>query len=372
MFGFQSFYFFFFILLVFYVFFLKGSTKNKRSFCFWCFVVLFLLAGFRGESVGGDLKRYLPEFYNVARSNFAKVFEAGYHEPGYVIYIKLLSLISEDNRSFIVGTALASMIGPCVLIYKYSKNPAVSVILYYAMGYYTNTFNNVRQSIALSVAFCIIPFLVDRKFWKYLFGVLVATSFHYSAIILLVAYPLTSKELDFKRLMIYLLAGLATVYLFTMDIFTYLASFVLSKYDPEELLEERGGQGYGLFVFYAILLVLMSVFYLRRRKKILADQRSFLSVLVVFMLLTTLIQMAAPVFASMVRMTFYFFIPVVMIAVPYISSLIKVKLHRELFNIAVFGYAILYMVFIIYAFNPDSGSNGQGVIPYVLFNTTLF
>ena len=372
MFGFQSFYFFFFIFLVFYVLILKSSTKNKRSFCIWCFVLLFLLSGFRGETVGGDLKRYLPEFYNVAHSSFAKVFDSGYHEPGYVIFIKLLSLISMDNRSFLLGTALAAMIGPFILTYKYSNNPVVSVLLYYAMGYYTNTFNNIRQSLALSVAFCIVPFLVNRKFWKYLIGVLIATSFHYSAIILLIVYPLITRDLSFKRIMVYLASGLVLVYLFTFDIFSYIVTFALNKYDPEELLEERGGQGYGLLFFYSILFLMLSLFYLIKRRYLDTEQRFFLSFMLVFMVLTTLIQMTAPIFSSMVRMTFYFFIPIVMIAVPYISSLIQVKWHRVLFYFSIFGYAILYMALVTYSFNVDSGSNAQGVIPYVLFNITLF
>lgn len=372
MFGFQSIYFFFFLFLIFFVLFLQANIKDKKKYCILCFSLLFLFAGLRGETVGGDLKRYLPEFNNVAHVSFARLFQYGYHEPGYVLYIKLLSLISDNNRAFLIGTSLAAMVGPCVLFYKYSKKPAISILLYYAMGYYTNTFNNVRQSIAMSVAFFIMPYLVERKWWKYVIGCILATCFHYSAIILLVSYPLTYKELNFKRLLFFFLSGIASVYLFTLSAFQYVATFFLTKYDPEELIEERGGTGYSLLLFYLVLLILFTVFYLSKYKSLGGRQRRLLSLFLMFQLLTTIIQMCAPVFSSMMRMAFYFFIPIVTIGVPYIHSLIRGDLNRKIFYIGVFVYAILYMNFVTYAFNKESGSNSQGVIPYVFLNTTIF
>lgn len=372
MFGVQSFYVIFFVFFALYALVLNKSIKSREKFFLWCFTIFFLLGGLRGETVGGDLKRYLPAFDVVASTAVGKLFEVSHHEPGYLFFEKFLSIFSDEPRFFLLITSFVSLIGPFYMFYRHSKNPVVSILLYYAMGYYTNTFNNVRQSIALSIAFAIMPFLIERKLIKYLIGALFATSFHYSAIVLFVAYPLTSSVLNKKRLLIYTISTTAFVALFTLDVFSYVATYALSKYDPEELLEERSGSGYGLLAFYASIFILLALFYFSKKRGLDSKQCRLLSTIVVFQLLTMAIQMCAPMFASMIRMTFYFFIPVVTIGIPYIHSIIRNKIHREYLYFATFAFAIVYMIFIIYALNPESGSNGQGVIPYVFLETTIF
>ncbi len=372
MFGFQSFYAIFFVFLVFFVLTLKGTVKSRKEYCIWCFMLLFLMAGLRGDTVGGDLKRYLPEFYAVANSSFSRVFEEGYHEPGYVLFIKFLGMISSDSRSFLLGTSFVSLIGPFVLFKKCSTNIAVSVMLYYAMGYYTNTFNNVRQALALSIIFCVIPFLIERKFWKYLLGVILAATFHYSAIVMLVVYFLTDKPLNFKRWVIYAGTSFAFVSLFFFSAFQYVAEVFLMKYDPESLLENSEGSGLGLFAVYFLIFILLSLFYWRSNKRFNNESKSFLSLILLFQLLAAAIQLAAPIFHSMVRMTYFFFIPVVTLSIPFIHDLLKDKIMKSMLYFGAFFLALLYMGYVVYAEVPIEHTNSQATIPYVFINTEIF
>lgn len=372
MFGFQSFYAIFFVFLVFYVQALKGAVKIRREYCIWCFVLLFLLAGFRGESVGGDLKRYLPEFYAVADVSLSHLFDVGYHEPGYVLFIKFLGMISSDSRVFLLGTSFVSLLGPFVLFKKYSRNIAVSVLLYYAMGYYTNTFNNVRQSLALSIIFCVIPFLVERKFWKFLIGVIIASLFHYSAIVMLIVYPLTDKPLNFKRWVIYTGGSLSIVSLFFFSAFQYVAELFIMKYDPVSLLENSDGRGYGLFAAYFLIFISVSIYYWRVNNQLRNSDKQSLSLMLLFLLFATAIQLASPVFHSMVRMTYYFFIPFVTLSIPFIHSLLKDKVMKSVLYIGAFLLAIVFMGRVVYAKVPEEFTNSQATIPYVFVNTEIF
>lgn len=372
MFGYQSFYALFFIFLTVYVLILKKVITDRKIYCISCFILLVLLSALRGESVGGDLQRYLVEYIYVARTNSLKsAFDAGYHEPGYLLLIKLISLISPSTRSYLVCTSIISLLGPFILFYRYSKNIAVSILLYYAMGYYTNTFNSVRQSLAISIVFCVIPFLIERKFWKYIIGVIIATSIHYSAGIMLLIYPIFSQPLTVKRLLLFSSTTFTVIFVFFISIFQSVINVFMLKYDMETIVEGSEGKGYGMFTFYLFCFLLISFYYCSNLKKLNKEQTTFLSAMVLFQMLAASIQLSAPVFASMVRMTFYFFIPVVTLAVPSVHNTMKDRTSKTLLYVGAFTIAIIYMG-MVYSYNPQLYSNGQAVIPYVLIDTTIF
>lgn len=373
-FGVESFYFLFFFFLLFYEFVLDSIFKKERQrkyFFFSSFLLFFLLAAFRGITVGGDLERYLPEFHAMAYTSFDQIWDYGNHEPGYMIYIKILSLISKSDRCFLIGTSFASLVGPFFLFYKYSKQPAISILLYFAMGYYTNTFNNVRQSISLSIVFLCIPFLVNRSFWKYTICVLLAATFHYSAMAMLILYPLLRKELDFKKIITYSLSSILLISFLGLAFLNYLAA-ILVRLDPESFMGRQDGSGYTLFALYSFIFVVLSSFYLFKKKKLSAEQQKMMSMFVMFQMFAMAFQLAAPIFHSMVRLTYYFFIPVVTLAVPYSYSIIKSNVNKTLLYILVFGYALFYMTRVVYAYNPNTLSNSQGTIPYVFIEKTIF
>lgn len=324
----------------------------------------------RGVTVGGDLKRYLPEYHAIISAPLGALTHYGRHEIGYLIYIKLLSLISPTDRCFLIGTSFASLIGPICMFFKFSKKGSVSVLLYYAMGYYTNTYNNIRQSIALSVIFIILPFLINRDFKKYMIGVLVATSFHYSALLMMFVYPLYTRNISAKRILIYASSMLLGAVALGYTLLSYISE-IITKYNPEEFDNEAEGGGYGLFFFYLLIFVAISVFYVMRRRKMTKKQRKMMSMFVLFQIFAMTIQLTAPIFHSMVRGTYYFFIPVATLAVPLIYSMIRRRVFKLAFYSIVFVFAVYYMIG-VYSYKPEIGNNSQANIPYVFINKDLF
>lgn len=371
--GVESFYFIFFFFLVFYVLFLEkvfSKPEKKHYFYYAIFLLFFIMAGMRGITVGGDLKRYLPEYNEVIRAPFRLLTYYGHHEIGYLIYIKLLSLISPTDRCYLIGTSFASLIGPIYMFFKYSKKASVSVLLYYAMGYYTNTYNNVRQSIALSIIFIILPFLINRDLKKYIIGVLVATSFHYSALVMLVVYPLYTQNISAKRIFIYASSMFLGVSAFGYTLLRYV-SVIITKYNPEEFDEEAKGGGYGLFFFYLMIFVAISAFYVMKRRIMTRNQKKMMSMLILFQIFAMTIQFTAPIYHTMVRATFYFFIPVATLAVPLVYSMIRSQMLKAAFYSLVFVFAIYYMIG-VYSYKSEIGNNGQANIPYVFIDKTIF
>lgn len=185
MYGFNSFYvhlYIFYILYVTLVCCCFKQLKYKKHKIVLLGLPLVFLSSLRGDTVGGDLENYLPNFdayYYI--NNLKDLLGYNSHEPGYVLFTKLISLLYPSHRFYLIVTSICTLIGPFYLIYKYSKMPGLSFLIYYSLGFYTNTMNNIRQSLAISICCFAIPFLFKREFRQFVFIVLLATVFHYSA-----------------------------------------------------------------------------------------------------------------------------------------------------------------------------------------------
>lgn len=376
MFGFESFYSFFFLFLIVFTFVLNSFTRNysngRKHFCFIVFLLLFLLSALRGETVGGDLKRYLPEFNYVASvTNVIDFIKEATHEPLYLLYIKLLTFVSDSPRCFLVGTSLLSLAGPIYMFYKHSNDPISSVLIYFGMGYYTNTFNNVRQSLALSIVFFSISYLINRDFRKFLLLVIVASLFHYSAIIMLALYPLSSRTYSIKRLILYSSVGIFFASVLSLGLFRYVALNFLVKYDPEAIIEETSGGGYGMFAIYFVIFCVFTIHYFRVIEYIYSDWLNLYNVLLSLIMVAMIVQITAPVFHSMVRMTYFMFIPFITLSYSYLIENIETQLRKDIVR---FFYIVIVLFFMnnVYSYKPDNGSNSQNTIPYVLIDDVIF
>lgn len=387
MYGYNSFYFHFLIIYLIYGFCVQSIASKSRTlrydnstwnFCnitrsrkrliFWLSLPLFILGILRGDTVGGDLEYYLAYFDAFCRLNsFGNVSDVSSQEPGYQLYTYLISRLSSSHLAFFFFTYVLSLIGPVYLIAKYSKMPLYSFFLYFALGFYTNTFNNVRQSIAISICFLGFRFLFQRKFYKYVGMAILATMFHYSAIITLLLYPLVGNKVTIKKIILYLTTGAGLYILASVTILSFFINLLAFKYGDMELAITSESAGFGMMTFYA--LVLFCELYLYKSKKKSSHQNiERMSFFIQLQLLALLCQMFAPLFASMVRMTYYFFIPIIVV-IPYMAC--TYKPYKKLILTITTVLALLYMG-MVYGHNKEINSNSQGVIPYVLIDTVIY
>lgn len=88
------------------------------------FIILFLVAALRANTVGGDLENYIPHFQEVSQTDFQYLFDLrkSNYEVGYTILIKLITLILGSERSFFVVTSFISLLGVFVLIKNFIRS----------------------------------------------------------------------------------------------------------------------------------------------------------------------------------------------------------------------------------------------------------
>ena len=136
------------------------SNKGKKQFLVFTFLLLTIVSGIRGYTVGADTPVYVKLFQNI---DYVAINNPRY-EPGFIVYLKALHSLS-GNPTFLLFVSSAICIGTyCAFTNAFSKKPTISMLLYITLGAYFSQMNTMRQSLALSfTAIAFIFVLGDAK-----------------------------------------------------------------------------------------------------------------------------------------------------------------------------------------------------------------
>ena len=202
------------IMLIGYPISQKPTKRNKNSCTGLLFVLIALLvvmAGLRG--VGADYGNYVKLYGNLKKQTLQSLWQATieFNEPGFKLLCLFASVIYDDPITMFFLSALIS-IAPCIiLIYKEEVPFVIAIILYYLLVW-NGTFGAVRQYLAATMIFCAYPFLRERKFWKYCLLIIIGSSFHITALIMLPVYFFVIKKASWKNAIIIILASFILSY----------------------------------------------------------------------------------------------------------------------------------------------------------------
>lgn len=168
------------------------TIKRKKRFLFQAFGIMILLAILRGPTIGSDLAgHYARNFSNIAFLSWSRLLDfsvlSGY-EIGYVVFCKLISLISTDVQWFITVVGVITYSVMARFIYRNSENVVLSTFLVIFSCTYYMFFNILRQALAVSIVLLGYEVLKSKKnkirrYIIFALMVVLAMSFHQSAII---------------------------------------------------------------------------------------------------------------------------------------------------------------------------------------------
>lgn len=167
----------------------KANEKyDVKNIVFYMIVILLIaVQSLRTNKVGGDLINYGYRFTEFGSMNWKDIFfYRGKHELGYVILNKIIYLVTNGNFQallFVIATfynfSLASFLR------KKSSNYFLSLYLYIALNIFNLSMNNLRTTIALGILYIGIPFLMEKKYMKFLITLALACLFHASMVCML-------------------------------------------------------------------------------------------------------------------------------------------------------------------------------------------
>lgn len=209
----------------------KFSQNSRHALWTSFIVILILLIGFRYE-VGGDWDTYL-QFYEAAIGLSLKRAILIGSDFGYYFFNWLLANSGLGIWSLNLLCAAITVSGIAAIA---QRQPlpwiALSVAAPYmltvvAMGY-------TRQAAALGLICWALTAVQDRRPWLFLFFVVLATTFHKSAVIAVPAFIFTLQRIRFYHIIMLLLAGAGIFRVFVFDTLeSQWTNYVLSQKESD-------------------------------------------------------------------------------------------------------------------------------------------
>lgn len=176
--------------------------KVHRLFFFVILLSFWFLSSFRWE-MGTDWTPY-KIYFDMMSGDFP--IKDWYMEPGFSLLNYIVNLIFGSYSMMLAIQALLvySMMG--VTLYRYSVYPIFSIVVWWAM--LLGDVFLVRNTLAVALACFSLRYIINREFWKFLVIILIAMTFHRSAIIFLPAYFIFYVRVPRKILVCILAIGL--------------------------------------------------------------------------------------------------------------------------------------------------------------------
>ena len=183
---------------------LASHSKNRITL-FVCsaisILILCVLGGLRDSSIGTDVMVYVYPDYSVARSSSSLLeflARIPYRETAYLLIIYISCKIFGHPNWALFFFQLITI--SCFYIGAYRHRKTISLpffMLIFCLMRYNQTYNMMRQLIAISIIFMGITEMENRQYYKFSMYILVAYLFHTSALInfpLLLAFHMMSTS----------------------------------------------------------------------------------------------------------------------------------------------------------------------------------
>ena len=197
-----------FIVLFLYIA-IKGDKKQKIVTVIGM-IGLFVLAVLREKYDNTDLPRYIASFERYATYSFPNLRSHcevnNIKDPVFYYTGWLFSRIFNNSRLWMAFIALMYSLSVGTLIYKESKQSAISMLMLVSLGFFSFSLTGLRQTVAMSILLSSLPFIKQRRLIPFLLTVGLASLYHVSALIFLILYPVSNLRLGVYHVLTALVA----------------------------------------------------------------------------------------------------------------------------------------------------------------------
>lgn len=331
------------VLKLFTSYLFKNKTE-KKSYIIVSFLMIVFFVGLRSVYSGSmDTLMYSRMFETANNTSgfidfltIREIFLEDYwrEEGSFYLLVWLISRFTDNVQIFLV--IITAIMTACVFkfISEHSEDFMLSCIIYICLGSMTFSMNGMRQALAMSICLLAYGFAVKKKIVPFLLLILFAMTFHVSAFIFLLVYPLSNfSKLHFVPLLI---AGILFIAL-SSELATIYDSIVGKDYASSDSIESGG------FVTVAIyLLVVILVLMFRNNFENESRIQSLFALCFVGLVIYSTRYFSMQIFE---RISYYFYYFVILL-IPKLSCIFKEK-DRMIYSlivcvlaIALFGYRI--------------------------------
>lgn len=297
-----------------------------------------LISGFRSNI--GDTETYMQSYVTLANNPEMEFSQ----DVGFNTMSLFLTYISPNPQLLILFTAIIIAVCNLVTLARYRKYSyyELQVYLYVTSGYFLTTMNGIRQALSAAILFTFTYLITEGKFILYLIVVLIVSTFHQSALVMIPIYFLARLKPWSKRLMLVSLMVFAFVIAFDTVLPVIFDVFQNTQYGHyEEYFMENNWGGSSLIRTVINYVPIVLAFLLRREIKEKWNESDIFVNMSLFNALVMTVSLKNWIFARFS----YYFQPYNFVLLPLIVSVLpKEKERRMLYYLLLICYLIFMLV----------------------------
>lgn len=204
-------YLFIFILVLFINSLAVKYNYNRDRALFFSLVILAVFVGISDMLGGYDRYIYSELFDGIANITneggnykYSAIYELYPSEVGYIGSNIFLSFITSNRYVFILLYTFIIYFLYYLSLKEYSTNYFFAMMLFMGLMFFF-TFTYLRQMVGVGIAWFAIRYIYKKNLYKFIICILIASSFHNSAIVLLPLYFLPIKRFNQKNVLVFML-----------------------------------------------------------------------------------------------------------------------------------------------------------------------
>lgn len=330
---------------------IPSNSRHKSTIALFCFLLLWIIQALRAPEIGCDpYYTYIPHFMNqgdVDLSNVIQEPDRYKFETGYHLYTRIIRLITHSSQLFVALTSFI-ILGLIAIVFRnYSRNIALTFIIFAGLILYHFTFSGLRQSLAFGITFISTIFIFKRNLLAFVGMILLAFTFHRSAIIFLPSYWLYNVQMS-KKIIVISAITIVAFFVLAAPVAEYVRNMIFGEEKYAGYLGDNVG-AFGLTILYILLAVFVLVSSDWKNK-----QENFLCWMAI---MTLMFQPLGMVSQAADRIGYYYMIYFTL-SIPNAVQGLKIgKSNKYIIDFSLF----LFMVFFFWYCN---GGGYLDVVPY--------
>ncbi len=244
------------------------------------------------------------------------------HEKGYVLLNLFSEFFTRHPQSVMFVVAILIIVLVSITLYKMSPYPSMGLMLFYFFGYYFNSLNFMRNFIAAVIVMCAFAYIRKGSFIRYTSLVLLAATFHFSALIMLVFYPVLKIKFNLVTLAVYGFISTLIV-IWCTDIMNYITTYIYPVYNPVDSPHMYKGIPVAYPIFLGIVFIVVFIY-----RKHFGD--NWKTILVCAAYFSFFFEFLGSRHSILGRFTMYFGIIVACVAIPMLYKYIVTKIKSSI------------------------------------------
>lgn len=263
---------------------------KKKNFIIISMLVLTCVLGLRGNSVGEDTSHFIEVFHYISNLSWKDIFSSGFSviyntvfgakltvEIGYAVFNKLISIFTNNAQWVLIFSAIITNVLIGRFFYKNVSNVFLALYIYMCEAMYMQSFNLMRQFIAIAIALQAYDFLKEKKYFKGILIIFLASTFHTSAITMLCIIPILSIQ-DIKKVIKYVLIT-SIIICCSMPFISTIISTIIPKYAGYFSMNYWGYRVRGQALLWGVEAFVCLFMYHRIRKDHVLEKDSIMGVI---------------------------------------------------------------------------------------------